>query len=220
MKRVWKTAFCAAVVLLSLVFLVFGLFRLLEWIILDGENNWYTTENISDYGQIIHNGNNAVPQSFFQSFFPERIEPYFEDVQYKYQARDWCDYCCEVHLEFRISDTQQFNDYVRSATEGIPASQFAYDAHYMDYTISDELPLHVIKVSSDDGKLVEECDVEGGRMGRILVCEEEQKIIYTMVMVTSCCGEAPESFYFYERFDIDPLAYAQKYSEVRYSEYD
>ena len=219
MKKVGKITFRIAVVLAGIVVLAIGLFWLFDWIITEGENNWYYTEDISDYGEISHNGKNAIPQELFQTFFPETLEPYFEDIQYKYCARDWCDYCCEIYLEFKISDSQLFGDYVKAATEGISASEFVYDTSLTDYVIADDLPLHICTYT-EEGNLAEDWYVEGGNMGRILVNEKEQKVIYTMVMVTSCCGENPERFYFYERFGIDPLEYAQEFSKVRYSELD
>ena len=43
--------------------------------------------------------------------------PCFENVTYKYKAKDWCSYNCEMYLEFTISDPEQFRTYAAELTE-------------------------------------------------------------------------------------------------------
>lgn len=66
--------------------------------------SWNTTEEIADYGIVEGNGHNEIPHEFLMGFFPEQILPYFENVIYKYKAKAWCTYNCEMYLEFTISD--------------------------------------------------------------------------------------------------------------------
>jgi hypothetical protein len=48
-------------------------------------------------------------------------------------------------------------------------------------------------------------------MGRILVCQEEQKIICTGMLVTGCCGGFTEEYDFYTRFGINPQEYSIRF---------
>jgi hypothetical protein len=200
----WRNKLIASILAVTLPLL---LFSSCGWLGLEEE--WYTTENLKDYRIVKWNGHNEIPQAFIDSFFPEKIEPYFRAVQYKYTARDWCDYCCEMYLEFTIEDEQTYREYVAGATENLTGETFPFAQQYTAYTIHDRLPVSPdaeVK-TGENGETV--YYIDNARMGKILTCDAEHKIIYVAIMVTACCGDYTDKFDFYSRFDIDPKAYAE-----------
>lgn len=175
--------------------------------------SWNTTEEIAEYGVIDGNNDNEVPEEFFMRFFPEQIMPYFENVTYQYKAKDWCTYNCEMYLEFTISDPEQFRTYAAELTEGMTAQEFPYDAKYDDYIVNNHLYVEPFSSSEPGNERYFLCN--GARMGRILVCQEEQKIICTGMLVTSCCGGFAEEYDFYTRFGINPQEYSNRFCSSR-----
>ena len=170
---------------------------------------WYETEDPAQYGVVRHNGNNEPPEEFFQSFFPEQILPFFENVIYKYKANDWCEYNCEMYLEFTISDSEQFHAYAAELTEGMTAQAFPYDPRYEDYIIHNHLYVEPSSASEPDHERY--YFRLGARMGRILICPEEQRIICQGILIRGCCGGYAEDYDFYTRFGIDPQEYSDRF---------
>lgn len=72
----------------------------------------YETNDIADYGVIIGNYDNENPQEFVFSFFPERIEEYFSNVNYHYKAKKLDTFAYEIYLDFVIEDTQLYNTFI------------------------------------------------------------------------------------------------------------
>ena len=168
------------------------------------EVHWYHTDDVADYAVITHNGDNRAVEIFVDSFFPKQIESYFSDVKYDYKARDYCDFCCEISLEFTIEDSDAFYNYVETVTKDLTGTKIAYDEHYCDYLIADELDVDAENLRDDGSYYLENIE-----MGRILVCEKDQRVIFYAIKLTNCCGTGSDKFDFYKRFAIDPLEYAQ-----------
>ncbi len=167
-----------------------------------GMDVWHEKNHMDDYGVFAIDPRNTYQKQFIKSFFPAELRPEFEDVQYKLRERDLCRTTFEITLEFTIEDHQFFESYVKEVTEGINCSTFAYDPRFDDYVIRNLMNQCPNIDDHDDTYYIE--DVE---MGRILVCEEEQRIIYIALMVSGCCGDDADKFDFFNRFDIDPLEY-------------
>lgn len=203
-----------AIVLAVLIFAV-GVFALWMWGLYQSMTDWRTTEDVAEYGIIQWNGDNEIPEKFIKSFFPEQIEPYFENVTYKYKALDWCSYNCEIYLEFTIEDQKVFREFVDEHTKGITPVEFAYDPAFDDYVIKNDL---YIDVKSQLASAIEEENYffdYGAEMGRILVDEDSQQIIFTAICVYRCCGGDTDDYDFYSRFDIDPLEYSDRFCEKK-----
>jgi len=205
-RNTWKImciilgCFVLLLLLLPLVFWGLGKYTEIQ------ENSWYVTDELLKYGEITHNGDNTIPAEFIHSFFPARIEPYFENVKYKYKARDWCDYCCEMYLEFSIPDRQLFNEYVKSVVQIDQVVEFPFDDRYDEFSINDDLYVTETDYQEESGGYY----LDGAKMGIILVDDEAQKVVYHAVMVTNCCGTDTNYIDFYRDYNIDPLDYAEK----------
>ncbi len=174
-------------------------------------NTWYITEDISDYGRIEGNHNNEIPEEFLMDFFPQKIEPHYDVIKYKYKATNRCKYNCEMYLEFTISDSEQFRACVDQLTSGLIAQTFPYDPKYDDYVINNHLFVDPESKNSIDGRGEYYFLSNGARMGRILVCEDEQRIICTGIIIYSCCGGFTDYYDFYDWFGITPLEYSQRF---------
>lgn len=172
---------------------------------------WYTTDNTADYGKIKGNKDNKTVEEFMMSFFPQQLEPYFENVVFSYKANNQCSYKTEMHLEFKISDSKQFQSYVAELTDGMQVQEFAYDANYNDYIIHNHL--YVEPASSSEPGEEEYYFRNGARMGRILVCEQEQRIIFEGILAYTCCGGYANEFDFYNRYGIDPQEYSDRFCD-------
>jgi len=156
----------------------------------------YKTNNLEDYGEIVGNIDNNEPQEFVFSFFPAEIEEYFSQPKYHYKAVKGNTYAYEAWLEFVIEDKAQFDAYVSSLPEAQKITSFTPAPSYTDYTYGDYLRFS----QGADG----EYRLHAARMGKILVSESEQHIIYFATGVSG--GDVPmeDLGYYWENFSIHP----------------
>lgn len=196
-------------ILLGVIAVAFGAWILLICLTV----RWYETDDIAKYAQVTHNNDNDEPEAFLHGFFPEKIEPYFENVKYGYKALNECSYNCEMILEFSIADENQFRDYVARLTQGMTKDVFAYDESYCDYLVSNDLYVEPAHEVEGDGNGENYFLRMGAKMGRILVNEQENKIICVGLIASACCGGYTDDYTFYTLFDINPLEYSDRFCE-------
>lgn len=203
--KIVGTILARLLIIIILVVTVLGL----AVVLIDSDGTWYETEDPAQYLVIQHNGDNGPPEAFFTSFFPSQIQPCFENVVYKYKANDWCEYNCEMYLEFTVSNQEQFQRCVTELTQGLTAQTFPYNDKYDDYLIINNL--YVEPSSSSEPGNERYYFIMGARMGRILVCREEQRIICQGILIRGCCGGYAEDYDFYTRFGIHPQEYSDRF---------
>lgn len=183
-------------ILLSLAVFGFLLFHLLLAFSVDVTIT--QTNQIADYGQITGNYNNEAPKEFIFRFFPETIEDSFSDVTYHYFARKFDTYGYEVYLEFTIEDPGEFQEFLADHIPTDDICPFSYDDTFMEYTISNVLMSEPWEAYPGD------YSVEYAEIGRILVCEEEQRFIFSAIGVyDGGATRASDLSYFTNRFGID-----------------
>lgn len=168
----------------------------------------YVTTDINDYGKYIGNSYNKTPRKVITSFFPEKIEPYFSDVNYSYRAERGNTYAFEAYLEFTIESTDTYKEYVSSVTAGLEGTPFPYDSSYIAYSIGSLI------LPDDDTFQVGETTHIGFRAAdvRMILCsEEKQSIIFVAIGVFEGV-DANSQFLsvFFDRFNIDPAEYAKR----------
>ena len=129
----------------------------------------YATTDINDYGKYIGNSYNKTPRKVITSFFPEKIEPYFADVNYSYRAERGNTYAFEAYLEFTIENIDTYKEYVSSVTAGLEGTPFPYDSSYIEYSIGSLI------LPDDDTFQVGETTHIGFRAAdvRMILCSEE-----------------------------------------------
>lgn len=187
-------------ILLSLAVFGFLLFHLL---LAFGVDVTITqTNQIADYSNITGNYNNEAPKEFIFRFFPETIEDSFSDVTYHYFARKFDAYGYEVYLEFTIEDPQEFWEFLADHVPADETRPFSYDEAFTEYTISN------ILWSSPWEAYPGDRSIESAEIGRILVCEEEQRFIFSAIGVhDGGATRASDLSYFTNRFGIDWVDY-------------
>lgn len=166
----------------------------------------YETANIEDYGQYIGNYDNQSVETFINSFFPEEIDPAFENVNYIYRAKKFDAYAFEAWLEFNIQDEDAFQSYIGTVTKGEQLQTFAYDDAYSEYVIAESFELHPNAKTDDDPS--DGYSIQYAKIGKILINDEKNEIIYYALGVYDGGGVHTDYLrQYFTRFNIDPLQY-------------
>ena len=172
LKRLFRGALFVGVSVVLLIIALLAIICVTGVILLINENTVYETNNVADYGNITGNYDNNTPRKYVFSFFPEKIEEYFSQPQYHYKAIKGDTYAYEICLEFVIEDEAVFKKHIKTATEGLIATPFVYDKSFIDYTISNNF---------HGSSTPKESEVVNAGIGKILVNENEHRIIYIAV---------------------------------------
>lgn len=169
----------------------------------------YITTDVSNYGHYIGNYDNESVSDLINSFFPEKIEPFFADVQYEYRAKKFDTYAFEAYLEFTIKDDPQFDLYVSRITKDMPLTTFEYDTDFQIYTISHMLDLDgFYPADSENG---ERYYISRADIRHILINERDNTIIYVALGVYDGGGTHTAFLNrFFSSFNIDPAEYADR----------
>jgi len=94
-------------------------------------------------------------------------------------------------------------EYVDSITEEGNWKSFQYDADYMEYCVDDYLEI----TPRDDPYRI---SIEYAQIGKVLYSLSEQRIVYVAIGVYYGGGTYTSELHtFFDRFDIDPVAYAK-----------
>ena len=175
-----------------------------------------TTTDIAEYGIYEGNEDNEAVKSYIDSFFPDRIEDYFADITYSYRAESESQYKFEAYLEFRIEDPETYTSFVSAHTKGLLGKTFLYDEAFQEYCLDDEVAFTLHRTIKKDGKILQSVHFNNARIGKILCCEKEQRIIFVAIGVSDTDIETEFLCTFLNRFKINPLEYTDniKYSDV------
>ena len=161
----------------------------------------YETNDIAQYGTYTKTGHNEYVHDYIHSFFPESIDDSFSDVTYSYRAHPIDQYAFEAYLEFVIEDPALFTRHIAQIGD-VEWKPFAFDSHYMEYTISEKMDLFDETVA-DDGRTY--YWMESAKIGKILYDPVEQRMIYVAIGVYDGGGTNTKDLcVFFDRFDIDP----------------
>lgn len=187
----------AAIILSLIAFWIFG----------EVAYDVYETEDIRDYGKYPANRKEAEVEEFLTSFFPESIEPWFEDVSYYYRADNISHYAMGACLEFTIEDDAQFTQFLSEYVEFEKCAVFSYDDRFTEYIVSDPNTgalydeYFVSESKRDNG----EYWLYYAKIGKILFSEEDNRVIF--IAIWSEANGADEFSFFFNRFGIDPSQY-------------
>lgn len=166
-----------------------------------------------NYGNYTGTNNDAKVNDYINSFFPEKMEPYFSDVTFTYRSTDFGSYACEAYLEFTIEDPDQFDAYVASIADEAEWRVFSYDSSFLEYRIEDRLYLVVTNEESGEDKTRTSVVITDAEIGKVLYSSETQTIIYMAMLI--CSDSTVETDYFnafFSRFAIDPTEYTDDVS--------
>ena len=173
-------------------------------------NHPLITTDIDDYGNYKGTNDNESVSDYITSFFPEKIEDNFSDITYSYRAQKVDAYAYEAYLEFVIEDTDEYNAFVAEYTEGLTGTIFEYDEAFTDYTIDQQLSITVWDDSGKEVYLFSDITLELVKMGKILCCDDEQRIIFVAMGVwDGGVVNAELLCTYFNRFAINPLDIAE-----------
>lgn len=172
--------------------------------------------DISKYGEYTGTRNDDAVQEFINAFFPAEIQPQFSNVVYSYNAVDQDEYAFEAYLEFTISDSDFFWEYISALAPSSQWQKFRYDEDYMEYLVIDGFELtYAGNLGTYENPAY---SIRWAKIGRILYCEEDQSIIFSAIGVNNGgFANTSELSTFFDRFNIRPLQYAR--SAMTESEY-
>ena len=176
----------------------------------------YETNGIHDYGKFVGNYDNNRPAEFINSFFPSQISDNFSSVEYHYKAKKFDTYAYEAYLAFCIEDDELFAEYVKklSSLHG-DSIVFSYDNTYAEYPISNVYSI----ASNKDITGTNTYRIVGAQLGKILVSRADQRIIYIALGLHDGGGtRTDELCYFFNKFSIDPVAYASSAFDTVFEE--
>lgn len=167
----------------------------------------YVTTDISDYGHYIGNYDNKTTTELITSFFPDKIEPYFKDVQYEYRAKKFDTYAFEAYLEFTIEDDLCFSQYISDVTKDFPSASFQYDRQFQIYTVAEDFDLvDSLYTNNSTVRHISSADIR-----YIFVGKAENRIIYVALGVYDGGGVNTAFLHrFFTRFNIDPTKYERR----------
>lgn len=161
--------------------------------------------DIADYGIFTGTNSDSFTQMYINSFFPVELDPSFDVISYSYRAENNDSYGFEAYLEFRIDDTETFDEYIQTLDVYGEPTEFPYDYTFVEYNIEDGFDLSSVPHPSIDAY-----PIEYARVRKILYSTETQTIIYIAIGVYD--GGGVDTSYlctFFERFCIDPRVYEQ-----------
>ena len=165
----------------------------------------YATTSVEDYGKYTGNYDNRTVQAFINSFFPDRLENTFSNINYSYRAQKYDTYAFEAYLSFNIEDDDLYQAAVATYTSGLPQSEFRYDSTYTQYSLVDKF-----SPGSLTGTNTTDVYIQYAKIGKILCNPEQNEIIFVALGVYDG-GVATTSYLttYFDRFQIDPLEYAK-----------
>ena len=167
----------------------------------------YATTDIADYGKYIGNYDDKRAEKMINLFFPPKIEEYFCDVQYSYKAKQGDACAFEAYLEFVIEDPLQYEAFVEEYTADLKGNIFLEDTSFTEYVYYDYFSSFV-PIGEEDNPYCDYRNISSAEIGKILCCDEEQRIIFVAMQVYD--GGMVDTQYlnvYFDRFEIKPKNY-------------
>ena len=95
-------------------------------------DNKYEVASVEQYRDYDNSYSGKTAHELLDPYFPEQIEPYFEDVEYIYRSIKHDGEAFESMLEFTIKDEAVFNDYVSQQITGETLQTFPFDSAFQE----------------------------------------------------------------------------------------
>ena len=162
----------------------------------------YETTDVAEYKKIAGNEDNATPQAFVNSFFPEKIESSFTNVVYHYTALENASHAYECYLEFTIEDSELFSSFIDKTIQRENTTDFQYDNTFQEYSIRNQFDLSMTRQTSNGTYPIQYAVV-----GKILFSEQDQRVIFWALGVWDGGENTNQLNTFFSRFDIDAYDY-------------
>ena len=190
---------------------IFILF-LLVVLILSGCDETTQTTDLSEYGNLTglewHQTQRAKDD--FEALFPQRIEPYFEEVEYYYRAKDLFPWY-EILLEFTIRSQEDFEAYLSTLPAMDEFHPSPYLPSYLEYTRGTNY-VDFDPINAEDranGAGTEYFRIDCARIQKIMVNMETHHVVIACLWISDDGGTKTTEVYYFQHFQIDPQLFAQ-----------
>ena len=167
--------------------------------------------DVAQYGHFEGTHVDDFVESYINSFFPERIEPYFCNVRYSYKAEDNDDYGFEAYLEFQIEDEAKFDEYISALEQTYSFQPSQFCPGMQECNIENVLDLDLDNDVDPNSMIYRQ--IFTAKIRKILYCTQTQTIVYSAIGVHngSGIGTIGTNYLnvFFDRFQIDPVEYVK-----------
>ena len=175
------------------------------------------TTDINDYGvligqsqtRLIGESDYEIAERDFTRLFPEKIEPFFQNVQYYYRTNNYNLYY-EIYLEFTIPDQKEFEAYLATLPPKDTFHPFPYDAAYLEYSPERNYLdfSNVAEENREDGEGTEYYRINCANIQKILINPETRHIVIVCLRSSEDNITKTTEIHFLQRFQIDPQEFA------------
>ena len=201
-----------------------GLMVLLACIFTGGNISGTVTEtyDLRDYGSFTgtySRKDDAVVLKDFLKFFPQELDPSFEDVQYRFATvSEGLAY--EITLEFTIPDEQAYSDFIEGIAPESEFIPFPYDEAYLAYWIPGTEFRFDLKSEEryEKEKPLTFLKMDWANVRCVVTNPEEHRLVFECLYVNADIIFASDELrldHFLNRFDIDAVEFSRYLKELR-----
>ena len=155
------------------------------------------TEDPAKYGDYTRAYNHKAFEEFTSKLLPEKLEEYFENVEYSCMLNQTGGECHEVFLQFNITDAGTYFSYKQSVLGENETKPFYYDESCEQFALFDDF----CKDTGDTPDVIFLYEIE---ILKVLFCDETQTVTYFAIYSPNTSPVyRPSYFLYFEKFEID-----------------
>ena len=171
------------------------------------------TNDPNDYGAIQGTTRFAQQTAIkdFEQYFPPKIEPSYEEVQYHFITQDVDALSYEIFLEFVIPEQEVFDTWTASITQQGDFQPCPFVEGWLEM-VPEKNYLHLSESLSDPK---DDPHIDSANIQRSLIQPEEKRVVIVSLRVSDGgASRVSELNAFFNRFDLDPAMFAVMLKET------
>lgn len=171
------------------------------------------TNDPRDYGAIQGTTRTAKKTAIkdFERFFPLKIEPFYDDVQYHFITQDVDALSYEIFLEFVIPEQEVFDTWTALTAQQGDFQPCPFAEGWLEM-VPEKNYLHL---SGSFSEPKDDPRIDSANIQRTLIQPEERRIVIVSLRVSDGgASRASELNTFFNRFELDPKTFAVMLKET------
>lgn len=171
------------------------------------------TNDPSDYGAIQGTTRFAQQTAIkdFEQYYPPKIEPSYEEVQYHFITQDVDALSYEIFLEFVIPEQEVFDTWTASITQQGDFQPCPFAEGWLEM-VPEKNYLHLSESLSDPK---DDPHIDSANIQRTLIQPEEKRVVIVSLRVSDGgASRVSELNAFFNRFELDPALFAVMLKET------
>ena len=171
------------------------------------------TNDPRDYGAIQGTTRFAQQTAIkdFEQYFPPKIEPSYEEVQYHFITQDVDALSYEIFLEFVIPEQEAFDAWTASTAQQGDFQPCPFAEGWLEM-VPEKNYLHLSESLSDPK---DDPHIDSANIQRTLIQPEERRIVIVSLRVSDGgASRVSELNTFFNRFELDPKTFAVMLKET------